>query len=247
MATSWEAEAARLSLFTLSPLVLASIDAVTGAPATQTINRPVDKTTFEVGTFGNYLVTIVTTPVRLDLFIGPNVQAAAQAPAHPVLGPANDTIRDLRTLSKKWITQPVDMQRLAVGLTMGHDATSTADALDLIWRQLPLLSKSVDPMQDFQIQINRPRASLVDSKVEINRIGKWQTIQGQMIQMAMAISGAQPAASVLSPASAFDRARVDIDINTSPKTTVVPGRMVINFVDELMNLAEEMAFKGDVP
>jgi hypothetical protein len=241
MSTNWEADAARLSVFVANAIPLASIDVATGASATQRIDRPADKLMIEIGTYRNYAVTLNKTPQRVDLQLGP-VPRMGGGPSVATIGAPADTLKDLLALWGKF-SQPVDALRLAIGLTIGQVAASQNDAVDILFSHLNWPPRGTQRVEDFLLQLNRPRTSITHATVTINRLVKWQPAQVHV----MMVLAAGATGTVMSQPTIFQRAQVEIDVNTSPAASLIPSATMTALLDEMKNLAEEIVVKGNVP
>src|SRR6266567_4116993 len=101
MTASWEVDSARVSAFTSSAIQISPLDVVTGTPITQTINRTVEKTTIDVGTFSTYAVVLSKSPQRVDLHLTVPPQAMISGPTISTLGDPKVVLGDLLALAQK--------------------------------------------------------------------------------------------------------------------------------------------------
>jgi hypothetical protein len=236
---SWEVDSARVSAFTSTAIQVSPLNVVTGTPITQTINNPAVQTTIDAGIFSTYGVVLSRSPRRVDLHFTVPPQAMISAFSISTLGDPNVVLHDLLTLAQKLFSpQPVDVQRLAVALTVGQSAASPQKALDLVLDHLRSVPKGVGPYREFLFQVNRPRTSKIDPSVEVNRLAKWQVAQVQTIQGT--VGGSVQTTSL-------DRAILEIDINTSQKTNLIPGGDVVKYINDMGTMALEIVNRGDIP
>lgn len=241
----WEAEQIRLTVFAsdTGTLGLASWSQLTGAAPTQLINRPAEKVLQESGAYKSFNLVISTGANRADLLLNPLVQPTSTPPPVFTVGPLKDGLTDLIELAKKWLNAQRDVQRLAVGSVVGETAPSASAAVDLITKKLTSFKRDNSPLSDFFLQVNRPRTSKVDGGIVINRLSKWQAVQLQMLPIATAGVPAAPATA----SAVFDRAQLEMDINTASRPSLLPGAKVIDLISEMADLSLEIADKGDIP
>lgn len=163
-------------------------------------------------------------------------------PREPLsIGVVSETYGDFRDLAHKWLDIAPDMVRLAVGCIMNISAQSRKDAYDILAPYLHAVKLDSENSSDLTYRINRPRGSLSAPGIQMNRLSTWNAITAQIAEMTIPIS------TGIKQVELFVAARLELDINTAPETSLPSDRDdQRRLFDELGELAIEIAEKGDI-
>ena len=153
-----------------------------------------------------------------------------------------------RKIMKKWLKQSPRLNRLAFGAVLLLPVEIKEDGYRKLDRFLPSVKINAEKSRDFSYRINRRRSSQSGIEgLEINRLSSWAliTISGVKIELA----ADEPSKSrVLNLGEPMLACRLNLDINTDLefrrglKKSMLPG-----LFDELVELGNEIATKGDIP
>lgn len=105
---------------------------------------------------------------------------------------------------------------------------------------------------DFSYQINRPRESQAGVEgLKINRLCKWSVALKGKLSLSLSLGPQDKdlfADTVFHEKGRQSACRVEMDINTSPEYKgELPNNVLIRVFDEFVDLAREIAEKGDTP
>lgn len=234
--TNWETESLRASVFGDVPnMSLPDFKALTGNLPSQVVNAPATGLTQETGLYKGFTVVAVRAQDRADLFLLPQDVAATTPPTIGALPAVLDELEKLATLWLKDNTR--DATRLALGVSLAINAPTLPDAQKLLLAQLPNYANDQNSIQDFSLQINRPRTLTSIAGLRVNRLTRWTVAINMVIPVGVQIMGQPPQ---------VPRAQLEMDLNTPPGS-VIPRAQIVPVFGELMKLADEIAVKGDIP
>lgn len=248
--TSWNGQLLRLSLFSPSfdPVAPSTLwQDVVGAEPEQDEVRPRERVRRQFGnldeTFGLELQILAD---RLIWFIGPRI--VEEGPPQLDFGPADTGLSKFSDLFRPWLlklTRP--FSRVGIGSILLLPVNDRQAGYAKILELAPSLRFDVkDDVSDLLFQINRPKASLVDPDIRLNRLMKFSVSVVQNLAFAISTGGDS---KTIPSAPARHFCRVELDINTSPDpvnpTSVAPSKNVPLF-DELLGITREIAAKGEM-
>jgi hypothetical protein len=221
---------------------------VVGIPSETRIQRFGGAMLTEEGTVKGGKLALNFQPDRVEWVFGAPVPSEPTLEDLPVLGPFTTASRVLSEVSLKWLEAAPPLRRLAFGAVLVQQATNIGDALRLLSKYLG--SVTIDPAgtADFSYSVNRPRPSTSGIQgLTINRISKWTAGVYQAIQVNVSPGrSGTPTTHRLGPG--YTACLLELDINTSPDfRTDLPAHMLLALHGELVNLANEICEKGDVP
>jgi hypothetical protein len=246
----WQAEQLRCTSF-LSPLFEVSAESAFrtfagGEPANVSENR--QRSLQEAsGTFKSFKVTVVKTPGRIDMVLSSNEEPAPSAIS--ILGPW----AEMRTLFeegvKRWIESQPKLQRLALGVVVLNEVKDGhAAGYKILNALLPKVDIDIEHSSDFFYQINRPRLVTFDEKLslKINRLSKWSVMALFSQSLRLSPTGL---AQKLSSADASVRfyLRAELDLSTDSEVLELPPAHLHAIWKQLVDLANELLLKGDIP
>jgi len=239
----WQVESLRTTCFPSSATELNVANwwqDVIGEQPENTIIRAREGIRQDEGHFNGRKVIFGTQPIRIDWLMGPNEEDGEFS-----IGPFQDGLDSFLDLTSRWFKISPPLKRLAFGAILALPVGDRKSGYELIANYLP--NVKLDPIgsSDFLYQINRTRKSQLDiSELEINRLSKWSVAKRGLVRFALS-----PDAHVSSfPSSEAFSCRLELDINTSADyTSDISSDKLTNVFNELVDLAKEIALKGDIP
>jgi hypothetical protein len=165
------------------------------------------------------------------------------------VGPFPQALEIFVPLVERWSSLQADVNRLAFGAVLHSRVESLEMGYKKLGELLPSVQLDSEGSSEFFYQINRPRESKSGiARLRINRLSKWSVavrtrgvLMGRMISDEQTVnweSSGQPMVSC----------RLELDINTSPEyETALPAQHIRSVFRELVDLAVEVAEKGDLP
>ena len=197
----------------------------------------------EIGVFDDLQLSCITSLNRLDIIL------AVQHLHHLNLQLLDLEVgfSTLRKFAQKVFDAGEKPSRLALGAVLNSNVSSRSDGYLLLDQLLP--DFKVDPIiEDFLLQLNRPRASHAIAGNKVNRLCKWSVAAMHRWQMG---SGVQRGITFTDPAYAC---RLELDINSIPAVPLLsvgappplPHELLPALWDELVQTAREISQKGDV-
>lgn len=184
-----------------------------------------------------------TVPDRIDWFLYPKNGDSQKADLpFPMIGDNADNKAQFSNLILKWLNL-VDLKvhRIAFGTTLILPASSHIDAYSKLSSFLTTVQIDPTNSSDFNYSINRPRQSLSNSELKLNRLSKWNVIR--TVQSRLTSAG-------VSSAILNERyvCRLELDINNlQTDVDISDGEGISTLLVELMSLAEEISDNGDIP
>jgi hypothetical protein len=255
---NWEVEVLRLTAFPAVPLDYRQSgwwENVVGEPPETESTQPRTSLHEEVGPLGESGagLNLRIQPERIDWLVTKHLPGAAGAPliesaSLPTFGSFESALQSIRDIAIKWFPEAPSIQRLALGAVLLLPAANRQEGYEILGRLLPALEVDPENSTDLSYSINRPRLSkAVGPSLRINRLSRWSVVQlvGFRLQVP---TNAGDISKPLTQDSELTAARLELDINTSAdhRESFLPG-LLVPILDELTEMAIEVAGKGDVP
>lgn len=243
--SEWYAESLRLTAFTLLPP--ASHDSwwqlVTGdVPDTETVQRKIGQVRVE-GKFGPGGLVLEILGNKIDWVLAPSTDPSLWKVDKllPNVGLFNETRDDFVKTISRWLVSASPVVRLAFGARLMLPVADKEEAYRRLSSYLPF-NLDEKNSSDFNYQINRPRKSRVlGEELRINRLMKWASI------LLRAITGTSVAKTGVT-AQSNQVCFLELDINTDAAyDKQLPEKDLLSLFQELVELANEIAEKGDIP
>ena len=246
---SWEVEQERVTLF-LFPGLEVNSDAVwkaiTDTAPDEVTNRPALRTTTMVGDFESGKLTLNATSQRVDIIYSPNPNFHEVNPSKgfAVLGARGALGKTFVDAVSKCFPDCPKATRLAYGATMLKILPSKKESYEALASLLPSVKLDTENSSEFQYSINRPRMSKISPELKINRISKWN---GLKVSLASFNFSGQANVQISAPDFIEHAARLEVDISTDEeKTDEILSVNIVNFLNEMYEMAEEICISGDV-
>lgn len=240
---TWQAESLRLTCFPSSATEISSknwwLDVI-GEQPENTIIRAKDGFRQDEGHVNRQKILLGIQPIRIDWLMGANDEEGELS-----IGSFQNELDSFLELMSRWFKISPPLKRLAFGAILALPVDDRKLGYELIANYLP--NVKLDPIgsSDFLYQINRTRKSQLDiSELEINRLSKWSVAKRGLVRFALS-----PDAHLSSfPSLETFSCRLELDINTSAdyKGDISSDKLT-DILNELVNLAKEIALKGDIP
>jgi len=241
----WYAESLRLTVFTLLPP--ASHDSwwqeVAGdSPDTETVQRKLSHVRVE-GKFGPGRLVLDIIGNKIDWVLAPSEDPSLwkEETLPPNVGLFAETRDDFVKTISRWLVSTPPVVRLAFGARLMMPAADKEEAYRQLSSYLPFTLDEKNS-SDFNYQINRPRKSRVFGEdLRINRLMKWASLWFRTIA---GIPLAKTGVTTQSSHMCF----LELDINTDAEIDKpLSEKDVLDLFQELVELANEIAEKGDIP
>lgn len=247
--SDWQTGELRLTAFTRDPIdaekLVHWVELTREQPDVSRF-RPRDQELLEAGPFLDSWLTLDVATTRIDwrLIVNPNEPRDGL----PTVGGFDPMQEKFRKIMKKWFKQSPQLNRLAFGAVLLLPVEIKEDGYRKLDRLLPSVKINAEKSTDFSYGINRRRSSQSGIEgLEINRLSSWSLarISGLMIEMA----ADEPSKSrVLNLGEPILACSLKLDINTGLEfRRGLKKSMLPRLFDELVELGNEIATKGDIP
>ena len=244
---AWLAESLRVTVF---PSPAASLtdqrwwEQLVGQPPETQTSQPRKGGRKDEGPYEGGKLVLDCETTRIDWHLVPAAPSEETDQAFPNIGTYPESLALFSQLIRRWLGlddfPPIN--RLAVGSILLHPVDSLSHGYRQLTDYLPSVQIDPNGSSDFQYQINRPRESRSGvSGLRINRLSKWSVATIRLFTL----TGAGPS----SRAEAQHHARrLQLDVNTAAEfDTELPADGLIPLLQELVELAGEIASHGDIP
>lgn len=248
--SNWEVENLRVTGFTLPSVVPEPINQLWAAlvlvPPDQINERPKEATVTAEGSLEGHRLILSQGPGRTDWLWVADLDLTKLSAGFPSIGKFQTAPDIFVKLARTWLERRPPLTRLAWGGVIKFVVPNKEDG----YRKLAefLHSVKIDPVgsSEFIYQINRPRTSRVIDGMLVNRLSTWSVALLQPISIAV---GFQPGQAVGLPTTPpISACRLVFDINSdATRTEPFEPRQLAPLLDELVELAAEIAVKGDIP
>ena len=245
----WQAETLRLSAFLVQPIVPAEMrfwEPLVGRAPDEVSSRPQQQLVMEQGPLLTGRISVEARNNRIDWRLFPDL--GNHPHALPAVGPYEIREQDFRKLMQRWLNDCPPVHRLAYGGVLLHSTESLTDAYRRLDDLLPGVDVDPENTQDFTYRINRRRASHRSiQELTINRISTWSA--DQVVEtLVEPYAAGQYTPRVTQMPGRVSFCRLELDINTAPEFGhAFDKNAVLNIFDELVDLGNEIATRGDVP
>ena len=201
-------------------------------------------------TLGNRVVKLTIDPLRIYWTAGPNVLAdelvADGLQQVPSLGGYSEVRDWFCGMMRQWVQAGIpEIKRLAFATKIIQPAPSREDAYRMLQPYIPHVE--IDPEStDFQYRVNRKRTSRTGiPNLVINRLSNWSAMQIE-IQMSVSLT-ADTAVQHEIPSAPVYACLLSLDVNTHQTFGgPLPSAQIADVFDELVDLSEEIAIRGDI-
>jgi hypothetical protein len=238
----WQASNLRLTAF-LSPSAQISDQnwwqMLLGELPDNKISQPKTGIQQEEGSFkddrieGKLILTV--QPTRVDWQLVP---PALNSSGFTITGSFIDSINSFKSLMLRWLEESPPTQRIAFGASIIQFVNSSQEGYKLLSNYLPF--DLDEDSSDFLYQINRPRKSTFVEflDLKINRLSRWGV---------NVITNFEFSSVGFIPKPPQVNIGLDLDINTTEEVVnELPSEQLHKIFEELVELAEEIAYKGDI-
>ena len=244
----WLTVQARITVFHQGPTSADALntwwDRAFTSPPLRTETRPQENVQLVSGATGHGQLTASARPGRVDFILDLNDDGPMESQSVwpvPATGNYRETAKSMADPVHKWLTDSPPAYRLAVGARLLAPGPEIVDVHSTLDGFLPNLNLRGLATPDFTLRVNRTRLSTNQPEVLINRLSTWSIAQGQNV----AISPNRPPPQPLPVQYA---AHLELDINTSLANGEEFSDGISGIIlDELVDLAIEIAEKGDQP
>ena len=149
-------------------------------------------------------------------------------------------------LMQRWFqleTFPL-INRVALGVILTQPVETKREGYQRLSTYIPSVHIDIENTSDFHYQINRPRSSRSGvPDLRINRLTKWSVALWRGATISMGPESVQH-----SMGREHFACRLELDINTAPGLTAEIARENLpRILEELADLADEIAREGDIP
>ena len=199
------------------------------------------------GTYAGATLSVVTETAKIAWMAAPASQPEELPEDVPILGPFPERRDWFKELMTPWLTADCPpITRLGFACHLVQFAEDRAACYRLLGECLPNMKLDYSPRTgDFSYRINRRKSSGSGiPALAINRLSTWDelTYKATAEQGTVANQANQEGTKDIYACSAT------LDINTMPEhRTELPHNLLPGLFGELIDLASEIAEKGDVP
>lgn len=243
----WEAEHLRITTFHTADFNVSELprqwEDLFGEPPEQQTIRPREGITELAGIYAGNQFVLTAQQQRVNFLILPVAKPLTEiAQVLPTLGLFARTLESLHDISTKWLATCGPITRLAFGSVLVRQVDNVLSGHQHLAQFLPFLGTYDREAYDFLYQINRPRLSIVDPGIRLNRLTKWSIMQGGGIAFAIGPSEVKRLTS-----DSVMACRLELDINTTPnRANPLLREQIEPIFHELVTLGSEISEKGDI-
>jgi len=233
----WLVESARLTVLNPEKTPSGLWQGLTGSSPESITQQTLHGLTREEGPWEGGLLVTEVRPDRFDVVLGLSPTSERVIPS---IGAVDDVLPKFTAVCSAWLAGEHlhRASRIALGSTLLCPVESRIMGYERLQRFLPFQLDA--EAQDFFYQINRRRASEVQTSLQLNRLSRWSVAQWQFLH------GTLPG-PITPIAEALTACRLDVDINTAPEFTRALDSATLQAVlAELRVLMVEIYTKGDV-
>ena len=248
--SEWQTESLRLSAFLQDPIPLddlAGWSNLIGHDPEVSQLRPHEGSLHEAGSWGNGWLTFAADATRIDWRAGINPNEPLPS-GWPVIG-SFEPVRDrFKALMKKWLKNSPRLNRLAFGAILVVPVADRVQGYRLLDNLLPSVKIDAQKTSDLSYRINRRRLSKSGiKKLEINRLSTWTV--GRITGVTFNIAAHTPSQSrAIQTGTPVHACRLELDINTALEfKSGLKKTALSKLLDEVIELGNEIATKGDIP
>jgi len=244
---AWLAESLRVTVF---PSPAASFadqrwwEQLVGQPPETQTSQPRKGGRKDEGPYQDRKLVLDCETTRIDWHVLPAGPPEESDHGFPTIGGYSEYLDMFSDLMRAWLDLEdfPAINRLAVAPILLQPVGSLPDGYQRLSEYLP--SVQIDPhgSSDLVYQINRPRESRSRiSGLRINRLSKWSVATIRLFTL----TGAGPSSR---PEAQHRACRLQLDVNTAAEFDgELPADGLIPLLQELMDLAGEIASHGDIP
>ncbi len=243
----WNAESLRLTVFQTPVAQIADPtwwSDLVGEPPESRISRPRVGGQQEEGSFERGRLVLRNQPTRIDWLY--NADIGEVQDNIPTIGSVHDARNVFLELMQRWFqleTFPL-INRMALGVILTQPVETKREGYRRLSTYIPSVQLDVENTSDFIYQINRPRSSGSGvPELRINRLTKWSVALWRGATISMGPESVQH-----SMGQELFACRLELDISTAPGFTAeLPQENLRRILEELADLADEIAREGDIP
>jgi hypothetical protein len=244
---SWLTESVRFTGFLAGSTPSQASDwwvSLVGSPAESTVSRTDIRLQQQEGPLGPGRLVLVLLPGRVDWHLSVSPKAT-ESESVPSLGSFEEAVNLFRPVLRKWFEICPPLSRVAVGSVL---IQPVPDRVEGYRRLAHFLKDSVrlDPenSSEFSYSINRPRISKkTEGGLVLNRLSKWTVSASQSVQITVGLGNTQT--RTLNTRHAC---RLEVDLSTPAGLEGnLPSAQIPLIFDELIEFADEISLRGDLP
>ena len=234
---AWDVEGLRLSVFSDNPPA-GLWSKVAGADPDNIDKRPRQQTTIETGPVLGNILQVVTQPERADWHIQPSPPPGPPPTNQvPMLSNVSESMDILRRSRDAALDSIALVNRLAFGALLIKQVSDQSEGIQALTRYLSTV-RLTDDSREFIYRVNRRTRLRTEPAVRVNRVAAWS------VEEIISVGIAMPQMRVDRGAQVVVR-KLALDINTIPAGARTTNNTKPWF-DELVELAREIAVKGDI-
>jgi hypothetical protein len=238
----WQVQNLRLTVFVTKATIETQQwwENIFGTPAEKITTQPKQFLHQEEGPLENARMSLNINPGRIDWRLTATENLPELIKHIPTISSFSDALTIFIPAMSTWLRLWPPLKRIAFGAQLIQPTEGHSSAYQLLNRYLH--SVKVDPRSsDFSYQINFRRDSRLQIPgLAINRLMRWNALRMQLELMA----GNTP----LEPTAARYACGLEIDTNTIPEfNTEILAERYPELFNELVDLAKEIAAKGEIP
>jgi hypothetical protein len=219
---------------------------LTGSQPEQRTSKPARGEFQETGPVEDASLSLSLQAGRVDWFLtpGPFEPTTNLIAKINSVGTFPEKFGDFVGLMGRWLETSPRIVRLAFGAVVLIPVESKEAGYRKLSEYLTAVRIDADSSEDFLYQINRPRASVSNTDLRINRLSKWSVAYFQRFRLGI------PAPSLHAQSEIGDRVhacRIELDISTPAGTSgALPHDRLVDVFRELVNFGSEIAENGDI-
>lgn len=190
----------------------------------------------------NNCTIMINQPERIDWIFEATLGKEPE-PFPPTLGSmSNTTLEPFVKIAKDWFDKCPPTNRLAFGAILIKQTDNVHTGCEEILPYLPRVELDPQTTADFVYKINRPKKSLVEPSVTINRLNTW-SVEG-ISNVGVTISSGKPGVST--HVRNLHVCKLVLDINTALLDNPISGDKAWEIFQELIEQGNKIASEGDV-
>lgn len=241
---TWLCDTLRCSVFVESPPSHdLDWEGLFGDKPASITERPAQAVKVYAGVVDGYRLSAMIGKERFDWIAKPDPETIDAGAVMPNFGAFPSRVTSFSDRISNWLKAQNGSYRLAFGAILVQPAQSYSDVSSILRRGLPEFPVPTENVQDFLLQFNRPTISKVVPGLELNRLTKWASLQGGLIEVSMQ---SRHPNQIQVPVSSAIWAQLDLDFNTSAsRQEVMSAKDLVALWGELLQHAMEISSNGD--
>lgn len=220
--------------------------ALVDTPSESRTVRPREAKSVDEGDVGGVRMILDVSGPRFDVHLAANLEPALRDGNLDALPSVREPLSLLQSVVSRWTALGIGVSRIALGAVLLRPAIDKVDGYRVL--QSFLSDVRIDPERssDLVYRINRPRPSTEVKGMVINRVSTWTVTRFNRAYVSLVPTDGAVAAQSTTTIAGPCAARLELDVNTFPRSERLSNAEVCSLAREIHLLVEEILMSGDV-